>query len=506
MESFKSLVENAVEGIFRTSPDGHYLYANPSLARIYGYASPEELKDSVTNIVKQLYVEPGRREQFVEEINRRGIVRDFISEIWKKDKTKIWIVENARAIKGPGGETVCYEGFVSDITDQMMMIERLRRSERMEAIGQLSAGIAHDFNNMLGAIRGYSEMLCAHPGLEETPRRYGETILKASERATELTRKLLAFSRKDDRKAKANEINKIVGEVAALLERSVGRSVKIKLDLKASKSSAVCDAGQLSNAILNLAVNARDAMPDGGTICISTSNEILDAPFRWCRPSDFRPGSYVKIEVRDTGSGMKLDGDERIFEPFFTTKPNGTGMGLASVYATVRKHDGSIDVESRLGEGSSFKLYIPLELKTAESASGAASSWASGAAMTRGSGKLLLADDNELSLGFLSEMLKGLGYETELCENGAKALESYKKSWRDFDMAILDVDMPEMDGVSAFKAMRQINPKLKAIFVTGLSDSAKSEEAATCGASALLRKPFDPRDLAKRISALSFEA
>ena len=501
MESFKSLVENAVEGIFRTSQDGKYLYANPSLARIYGYESPDELKNSVTNIVKQLYVDPSRRECFVEEISRKGEVRDFISEIWKKDKTKIWIVENARAIKHSDGTIECYEGFVSDVTDQMMMIERLRRSERMEAIGQLSTGIAHDFNNMLGAIRGYAEMLSAMSGLDERARRYADTIVKASERATELTRKLLNFSRKDEHKMRLTELNKITAEVASLLERSIGRDIEIKLELGATKSSAVCDPAQVSNAILNLAVNARDAMPTGGKLKISTSNVRLDAPFRWCRPNDYHAGEFLQISVTDSGIGMDLDQGGRIFEPFYTTKDKGTGMGLASVYATVRNHEGTIEVASKPGEGSSFSIYFPLELKAAESRHKASSAWSANAEMVRGSGRILVAEDNELNIAFLSEMLRGIGYEVVLCENGCKALESYKERWRDFDLAILDLDMPGLDGLKVYKAMRQINPAAKAIFITGLSDSDKSEEAANAGAIALMRKPFDPRDLSKRISA-----
>jgi PAS domain S-box-containing protein len=264
-DPYISLVENAVEGIFRTSPEGGYIYANPSLARIYGYASPDELKNSVTDIVKQLYVDLSRRSQFVEQIERTGEVRDFISEIWRKDKTKIWIEENARVIRRADGAVECYEGFVTDVTEKMTMIERFRRSERLESLGQLATGIAHDLNNMLGAMRGYAELLSAPDCEKENLRRYAEIIVQASELGADITRKLLSFSKRDERKMRLSEINKIVGEVVGLLERSVRRDIKVELRLSATRSSAYCDPSLLSNAILNLAVNARDAMPSGGS-------------------------------------------------------------------------------------------------------------------------------------------------------------------------------------------------------------------------------------------------
>jgi CheY-like chemotaxis protein len=191
----------------------------------------------------------------------------------------------------------------------------------------------------------------------------------------------------------------------------------------------------------------------------------------------------------------------RIFEPFYTTKEQGTGMGLAGVYATVRSHGGSIEVRSKPGEGSVFSIYIPLEAKTAllDARSNALSP--ARAEMVRGAGRIIVADDNELNLAFMSEMLRGIGYDVIPCEDGRQVMERYKSGWRDFAMAILDVDMPEMDGVAAFKAMRSINPSAKAIFVTGLTDSRKSQVAAGAGAVALIRKPFDPRELSRKIAA-----
>jgi len=498
--TYRTLVENAVEGIFRTSPDGRYLYANPSLARIYGYGSPEELKSSVTNIAKQLYVDPVRRTQFLEEIGKRGEVRDFISEIWRKDKTKIWILENVREIRSPEGSAECFEGFVSDVTSQMLMIERLRRSERMEAIGQLSAGIAHDFNNMLAAIRGYAELIS---GVAEDAResRYASSIVKACERASELTRKLLLLSRKEERSRKVSDLNKLSAEVASLLQRSVGKRIGVKTELKAARAAAFCDGAQVSNAILNLAVNARDAMPEGGTILIKTENVRLEEPKRWCRPGEFHAGDFVKLSVEDDGAGMELDATKRLFEPFFTTKPTGTGLGLAGVHAMAKAHRGTIDVESSPGKGSKFSVFLPLEFKMASETETAREGAGPCPGMTRGSGRLLLADDNELNLSFLAEMLRSLGYEVEECENGKKAYERYQASWRDFDLAILDVDMPEMGGVEAYRAMRSLNPSAKAIFVTGLGESCLGLEAVACGAAALFRKPYDPRELSRRIAA-----
>jgi len=356
---YRDIVDNAIAGISRSTPAGRYITANPALAKMLGYDSALELVESVTDISRQVYVDPARREALNELMKKKGYVTNFECQAYRKDGSKMWLSANVRAIY-KDGILARYEAVSDDVTERKELEAQLRQAQKMEAVGQLAGGVAHDFNNALGVITGYSDLLQNILPAEERSHGYAVEIAKAGRRAATLTRQLLAFSRKQVIQPVVTDLNTATCELEKMLRRLLGEEIEITFKRKSGLGLIKIDPIQIEQVLMNLAVNSRDAMPDGGKLRIETANVQLDE--NWARRNiHTAAGSYVMLSVTDTGCGMDKETQLHIFEPFFTTKPlgQGTGLGLSIVYGIVKQNAGYVMVYSKVGRGTTFKLYLP---------------------------------------------------------------------------------------------------------------------------------------------------
>ncbi len=375
--------------------------------------------------------------------------------------------------------------------------EELRHSQKMEAVGRLAGGVAHDFNNLLTAIIGYAELISAREGEESTTKQHADLIRKAGEQAATLTRQLLAFSRKQMLQPKVIDLNQLVVDMERLLRRVIGERFNLQTLPDAELGIVLADPTQIEQVILNLGVNARDAMPRGGNLIIRTANVHLD---KWKAPQvsvSLAEGDYVELSVTDTGEGMDEDTKSRIFEPFFTTKGpgKGTGLGLATVYGIVRQTGGGISVESELGKGSTFRIYLPLErapvdqIKTVQAPVEKSANFET----------VLVAEDEEIVRELVCDVLAEQGYNVMCAVDGIEAMQKAKEYDGQIHLLITDVIMPHMNGQELAEQLSAERPDMKVLFVSGYSDNDIGDHGIIDQRIDLLQKPFTPQTLARKI-------
>ncbi len=384
-----------------------------------------------------------------------------------------------------------------DVTERHVLEERLRQTEKLSAIGQLAGGVAHDFNNQLVGIQGYAELLAS--GLEdEKLQRYATLIQQASSRATDLTKQLLAYARKGNFLHGPVDMHQVIEEVVPLLQHTLDKRIRIRLDLHAGEATTAGDSAQLQNALLNMALNARDAMPDGGELAFETAVVRLDEAYCRSRPYEIMPGRYLEIRVSDTGIGMDRETQARIFEPFFTTKPlgEGTGMGLAAVYGTVKSHGGAINVYSEPGRGTAFTIHLPMTSAETEAEAELP------AGPVRGSARILVVDDEPVVRAMAADMLESLGYEVATANDGQEALECYEREEGRFDLVLLDLVMPRVGGREAFEQLHRLNPGVRVLLASGYSMNSEAQAILDQGARDFIQKPFQADNLSRKIAAI----
>ncbi len=388
---------------------------------------------------------------------------------------------------------------VRNIDEQKRMEEHLRQGQKMEAVGLLAGGIAHDFNNQLTGIIGYTELSLSRldEGDEQLRSNLNGTLL-AADRSAELIAQLLAFARKAKYQSVPVDIHELVNEVSSLLCRSIDKNIDMECDFKADPSLVLGDSAQLQNAILNLAINARDAMPDGGMIIFSTELVTISEPDLAFMSQEVVPGQYLQLTVTDTGIGMTKDVKGRIFEPFFTTKMSGkgTGMGLPAVYGTMKNHGGSISVYSEKGHGSSFIISLPLY----ESEEGEIISEEE-VVVTLADMRVLIVDDDDVVCLVVERMVEQCGGESVVCHDGVEAVDYYKQYHNVIDVVVLDMVMPNMGGAETFYALQKINPDIKVIVTSGFSINRNVQGLIDTGAEGFVQKPFRKSCLCSAISA-----
>ncbi|HVU04278.1 MAG TPA: response regulator [Polyangiaceae bacterium] len=407
-----------------------------------------------------------------------------------------WVEERTFPIEGPDGRPFRVAGLGQDVSRRRELEAALRQSHKMQAVGQLAGGIAHDFNNMLAAILASGDHLRTLTDVPEQ-RELCELIVSAAERAAELTQKLLSFSRKGKIASNPVDVHGVVREATMLLSRSIDRRVRIVTDMGAMPTTVIGDAAQLQNALLNLGINARDAMPSGGELRISTAIRDLDEGACAAMPFEIAPGRYVQISVRDTGTGIAPENLGRVFEPFFTTKPvgQGTGLGLAAVYGTVVEHGGAVMVYSEVGRGTVFHLYLPLS----ESAPAPRETTSH---PPRGQGLVLLVDDEPLVRSVGQRLLESLGYDVVVAKDGAEGVRVFENSHDRLVAVLCDLVMPVLSGGDATTAMKRIDPLVPILMCSGFSrdDRAGDVPPAT---DAFLAKPFHLAELASALSRVA---
>lgn len=479
IDSISKFPDENPSPVIRVSNDGILLYSNKASSEIideWGVKPGQPLPD---RIFKMIHNQSGSAEtEFLEISCSKKIYSFIIAPI-------------------DGNEYINLYG--RDVTEQRKMEEQLRLSEKMQAIGQLAGGIAHDFNNQLSVVLGYADLLLLkleNPDLYK----YAESIKKGAQRSAELTKQLLAFSRKGKFETVTVDMNKVIGEVVSMLEHTIDKKIRIKQILNANPASTKGDQSQLYNAILNIAINARDAMPKGGELIFETEITELDKNFCKTNPYEILPGKYVKVSITDNGKGMDSEIQKHIFEPFFTTKKTGmgTGMGLASVYGTIQNHHGAITVYSEVDKGTVFRIFLPLNDEAGDFDEKKIKKIKK---IKKGNARILLVDDEQLVRELGADSLRNLGYKVTLCGDGEEAVEYYKKSWKEIDLVILDMIMPKMGGRETFLAMRDINPEIKAVLCSGFSSENESQEILDEGLLGFIAKPFTQSELSEKISS-----
>jgi PAS domain S-box-containing protein len=495
-ERYRSIFENAIEGIFQSTADGRFISVNPAMARILGYESPEELIADRTDISIQHYVDPNSRAELKRMLAKQGIVVGYECEVYRKDRSKIWVIENIRVICDQNGTLLHYEGSIEDITERKTLEDQLRQSQKLEAVGMLAGGIAHDFNNLLTAITGYSALTLMQLKAEDPLRQNIEEVKKAADRAAALTRQLLAFSRKQVLQLRILNLNEVISELEKMLQRLIGEDIRLRTVLEADLGAIKGDPGQIEQIIMNLAVNARDAMPQGGNLTIETRNVYLDENYARHHIA-VNPGPYVLLAVSDNGLGMDEKIREHIFEPFFTTKEKGkgTGLGLPTVYGIVNQLGGNIWVYSEVGHGTTFKIYLP---RTDEDAHEYKRSADTEKAL-QGEETIVLAEDEEMVRKLARRVLEIYGYQVLEVANGGAAILVCERHKGPIHLLITDVIMPEMSGVELATRLTRLHPEMKVLYMSGYTDNNIAHRGVLDEDANFIQKPFSTDALARKV-------
>ncbi|SDU11014.1 PAS domain S-box-containing protein [Verrucomicrobium sp. GAS474] len=485
----KNLVERAPIGLYRADAEGKLEMANPMLVRMLGYESFREMAEAGVRLSAPLLAEAAAAP--------RGAVRSR-NGVWeKKEGAVLHVRENLQVVRNDAGEVVCYDGSLEDVTDRKALEERYLQAQKVQALGQLAGGVAHDFNNILTVIAGCTEML-----EEDVPGPvvfgYTKEIRQATDQATDMTRQLLAFSRKQEFQVKVFSVNSVIEGMDKMIRRLVGERIDFEFHGEADLWRVKADSGQIQQVLMNLAVNARDAMPDGGKLRLETANVAFDEAAAQLYP-EITPGDYVVVSVSDTGCGMSPEVRSRIFEPFFTTKEvgKGTGLGLATCYGIVQQSGGHITVYSEPDHGTTFRVYLP---RNGEAETAMVAPVRTG--MPKGRGEtILLAEDEPMVRTFVEKALTSLGYKVYVEPNGQAAMERFFTLKR-VDLLFVDVFMPEMGGIELVTQLRRIEPDIRVLFTSGHANETFPGHALDGRRTDFIAKPYTVISLVEKIQAM----
>lgn len=497
-EKYRTILESIEEGYFEVDLAGNLTFLNDALCKISGYT-----RDELLGMNNRQYTAPETAKkmyQIFNQVYRTGkLARVMDYEIITKDRSTKILEMSAYLIRGSEGEPIGFRGVVRDVTERKGAEEekktleaQLQYAQRMEALGTLAGGIAHNFNNLLMGIQGNTSLMLlgadsTHPHYENLKR-----IEKLVDSASKLTKQLLGYARKGQYEMKALSVNRVIEETSETFS-TTKKDITVHRELADNLHVVHADQGQIEQVLWNLYVNAADAMSAGGELFLKTGNvtsrDMKDKPYK------VKPGNYVLVMVRDTGTGMDRKTMERIFEPFFTTKglAKGTGLGLASVYGMVKAHGGYIDVESKKGRGTTFSIYLPASEKQIPEKK------VTQGKIEKGHETLLLVDDEEMILEVSREILETLGYTVIQAQGGKEAIDLYRAHKDNVDMVILDMIMPDMGGGETYDQLKAINPELKALLSSGYSIDGQAKEILERGCDGFIQKPFNMKELSGKI-------
>ena len=489
---YRSLVQGATYGICRSTPEGRFLEVNPALVAMLGYDSDAELLG--VDIARNIYQDPGDAAQLREQLDQNRLERAEV--LWKrKDGRQITVALSGRLVNEPGGSG-SFEFIVEDVTQRRALEQQFRQAQKMEAVGRLAGGVAHDFNNLLTVITGYAGLLLENVGPNDPMSRDLKDIKNAADRAASLTRQLLAFSRRQVLQPTVLNLNGVVADSEKILRRVIGEDIDLLTELDPALGRVKADAGQIEQVIMNLAVNSRDAMPEGGKLTIETTNVDLDEDY--CRRHvAIEPAPYVMLSVSYDGCGMDEETRSRVFEPFFTTKERdkGTGLGLATVYGIVKQSGGFIWVYSEPGQGATFKVYLP---RVEESAERVEPPRAPREAFV-GSETILLVEDEEAVRTLTRRVLQKCGYTVLAARNGGEALLLCEQHERPIHLMLTDVVMPQMSGRELAERLAPLRPEMKVLYMSGYTDNSIVHHGVLDAGASFLQKPFARDGLARKV-------
>ena len=494
--SFRSLVEGAPYGIYRATMTGQFLEVNPAFQRMLGYESAQELFNA--DLATQVFRHAADYERMNELLAESKVMKDIEME-WKRPSGEPIVVRcSGHRVEGKEGGPDYFEVFAEDVTERRTLERQLRMAQKMEAIGRLSGGIAHDFNNLLGVIIGYSGVLKKSLDKSQPTYEFATEIEKAGQRAASLTRQLLAFSRQQVLTPSVLSLNSLVADMEKMLPRLLGEDINVSLALDSELGNVKADQSQIEQVIMNLAVNARDAMPAGGKLHIQTANIELDHAFTHEHPGS-KAGSYVMLAIADSGTGMSAETIAHIFEPFFTTKAvgQGTGLGLATVYGIVKQSNGYIWVDSTLGKGTVFQIYLLRHLDAEETP--VAKVEIASTERRHGSAMILLVEDADPLRKLAQAFLESNGFRVSSAPCGEAALEIAARHSGMFDLLLTDVVMPGMNGRVLAEELSRRQPGLKVLFMSGYTDSFIAGHGVLQEGTNLLHKPFTEEILISKV-------
>jgi PAS domain S-box-containing protein len=489
---FRSLVHEAPYGIYRVTLEGQLLHVNPALVMMLGYDSEEELMRR--NMENDIYRDPVVRRRLLKEHSQSDDFRALEAEWRRKDGKFITVRMTGHPVLEKDNSIAYFEVFAEDITERRSLERQLLQAQKMEAIGRLAGGIAHDFNNLLSVILGHSDILEQQVGGNGRLRKSVEATRNAAERAAALTMQLLAFSRKQVIEPTVIDLNKSVVEIQKMLHRVIGEDIELAIRLQPDLGHVKADPGQLSQVLMNLAVNSRDAMPNGGKLAIETANVELDDTYVR-QHLGARPGSFVMLAVSDTGTGMDSDTLSHIFEPFFTTKDpgKGTGLGLSMVYGIIKQNNGYVMPYSEPGRGTTFKIYFP---RTAESLP---MPHKAEKEIPGGSETILVVEDEPALRELTCVLLQEAGY-TVLDSSGVEnAIAIAKDSHRAIDLLLTDIVMPRLDGRELANQLVALRPNLRILYMSGYTDDVIVHRGLLKQATVLVQKPFTKATLLRKV-------
>lgn len=500
-ERYRRLFEESKDAIYMSTAEGTLIDVNPAAVELFGCQTKAEAMQ--IDIVHDLHVEAERREEFMRQMETDGFVKDFEFRLRQKTGKILTVLETATGVQDTSKRTVMYRGILRDVTRQRDLERDLMQAQKLESIGTLAGGIAHDFNNILGIILGHLSLL---ERVRDKPEQFAQSsaaVLKAVDRGAALVRQILTFARRTEAEAEPVHVTSAVKELVRLLGETFPKTITIVTDLEKAIPIIMIDQTQLHQALLNLCVNARDAIMDPssanlgrGTITIA-AKAIKEGELKERFP-EAAPVSYVQISISDTGIGMSEDTKQRMYEPFFTTKElgKGTGLGLSVVYGIVKAQGGFIDVESDVGRGTSFYLYLPVAATQTPSAQ---IGKPSGEEVRGGRETLLFVEDEENLLSMMRSALEARGYTVLTAKDGIEAIRLYSSNKETIALVFSDLGLPKLDGIAVFRSIREINPSIRVILASGYIEPESKSQLLRTGAKEFIQKPYDPNLVLKKV-------
>ena len=490
-KKYRTLFEESKDTIFISDTSKRILDINRAGNELFGYTNEELLSLDPA----KLYYHSEDRKRMWQKLLSSGYVSDYEVEMKRNNDEKIIVHISVSVIRDDGGQISGYQGIIRDVTERKKLERQLQQAQKMESIGVLAGGVAHDFNNLLTAISGYGQILQESvPADDQLLQESVEQVLKAAGRASELTRSLLAFSRKQVINPKPVRIDSLISNTSKLIQRIIGEDIEFSADFADAKLVIMADSGQIEQVLMNLAANARDAMPHGGRLSMSTGRVMVKegSEGQYDLPA---PGNYALISVADSGTGIDKNSMERLFEPFYTTKEvgKGTGLGLSIVHGIIKQHEGSVLVSSEPGNGTTFKIYLPL----AESRI----VWDQqeiSVPVAGGTETLLVAEDEEVVKGYLKRILERAGYRVIAACDGEEAVARFKEH-DDISLVLSDVVMPKKNGIEILEEIRRIKPETKVLFISGYTADIMHSKGILEKDVDFITKPFLNADLLRMV-------
>ncbi len=499
--NYRLLAENVRDIIWTADLNFRFTYISPSIKHVLGFEPAEIIGIEIQKLLSPTSISSAKK-AFMEEFayegweQRENPAHSAVDlELFRKDGTAIWAETKFSFLYDSEGMIDSLLGVTRDITEKMQLQQQFIQAQKMESIGTLAGGIAHDFNNLLGGILGYASLMKTKTTRGDVTFGYADTIEKSANRAAELTGQLLAFARGGKFEPRVVALNRIVRETLEIIGRTFEKQIEIQLRLDENIPTVEADAAQMQQVLMNLCVNARDAMPRGGYLTIQTFSKEHEAESSAGDPA-VRPGPYVGLCVADTGNGMNEETKARIFEPFFTTKEKGkgTGLGLSMVYGVVKNHAGFIEVDSKPGRGSTFSVFLPASGKTEIQETRKPKT------VQHGNELILVVDDEEVMRYLAKDVLESYGYRVLLASDGLEALDAFKQNGG-IGLVIIDMIMPRMGGRETYLKLKELDPQVKALLSTGYDRNGEVREILRSGVTGFIQKPFDLDELLLKVRA-----